>query len=176
MPTTNGDDVDGATTSQPFKWSTPAGWELCQSILTDLRLGYEPHDFQIEGVCKSLDGVDLMAITPTGSGKTGFYVYHAARMAALNVKFMVINSDTREEAFRLRKEQLWESARTYPNIAIAGLEQLTSKDFEKALNDPGFYKRTCGVGFDEVHLLNSWGSSFRKDFQQMGFLKHRMQE
>jgi len=33
------------------------------------RLEYEPHDWQVEGVCQSLDGVDLLAITPTGSGK-----------------------------------------------------------------------------------------------------------
>ncbi|KAJ7853175.1 hypothetical protein B0H14DRAFT_2354449, partial [Mycena olivaceomarginata] len=31
-------------------------------------------------------------------------------------------------------------------------------------------------GFDEFHLLNTWGASFRKDFQQTGFVKARMDD
>lgn len=59
----------------PFKFSTPEGEALCRQILADL-LPFEPHDVQIEGVCKILDGVDLFAILPTGMGKTSFlYMY-----------------------------------------------------------------------------------------------------
>ncbi|KAJ7685855.1 P-loop containing nucleoside triphosphate hydrolase protein [Mycena rosella] len=32
---------------------------------------FEPHCYQMDGICKVLDGIDLVAITPTGSGKTG---------------------------------------------------------------------------------------------------------
>ena len=35
-------------------------------------LPFDPHDYQLEGVCQVLDGLDLLAVTPTGSGKTGF--------------------------------------------------------------------------------------------------------
>jgi len=62
--------------SEPFKWSSPAGQIICRNILKDTALEYEPHDWQIEGVCQSLDGVDLLAITPTGSGKTSYYVIY----------------------------------------------------------------------------------------------------
>jgi superfamily II DNA helicase RecQ len=34
----------------------------------------------------------------------------------------------------------------------------------------------CGLGFDEVHLLNVWGPRFRKDFLQMGFVKARLND
>jgi hypothetical protein len=32
---------------------------------------HEPHDYQLDG-CPVMDGYDLLATTPTGSGKTGF--------------------------------------------------------------------------------------------------------
>ncbi|EPS94578.1 hypothetical protein FOMPIDRAFT_15785, partial [Fomitopsis schrenkii] len=35
-----------------------------------------PHDHQLEGACKALDGSDVLAITPTGSGKTGFLLVY----------------------------------------------------------------------------------------------------
>lgn len=61
---------------EPFTWSSQEGHLLCRRILKDSPLPYDPHDYQIEGVCKSLDGVDLCAITPTGSGKTGYYTMY----------------------------------------------------------------------------------------------------
>ncbi|KAF9489316.1 hypothetical protein BDN71DRAFT_1477129 [Pleurotus eryngii] len=100
----------------------------------------------------------------------------ADRMGTAGLRSLAINSHSREEAFRLRNEELWMTARKFPNVIIAGPEQLRAKEFEKALADSQFYDRISGLGFDEVHLLNSWGSSFRKDFQQMGFLKARMRE
>ncbi|KAJ7248664.1 hypothetical protein C8J57DRAFT_1080039, partial [Mycena rebaudengoi] len=39
-----------------------------------------------------------------------------------------------------------------------------------------FFDHICVTGFDGVHLLNSWGASFCKNFQQMGHLKPRMSE
>jgi len=60
----------------PFKWSSPTGRSLCRQILKGTKLEYDPHDYQVEGVCQSLDGVDLLAITPTGSGKTGYYAMY----------------------------------------------------------------------------------------------------
>ena len=31
----------------------------------------EPHDYQLEGICNALDGVDVVATMATGAGKTG---------------------------------------------------------------------------------------------------------
>ena len=89
---------------------------------------------------------------------------------------LAINAQTRSDAQRLRNEELWTTARTKPNIILTGPEQLKCAEFEKALRDEEFFTRVCGTGFDEVHLLNTWGASFRKDFQQMGFVKARMTE
>ncbi|KAH9931748.1 P-loop containing nucleoside triphosphate hydrolase protein [Amylocystis lapponica] len=54
-----------------FQFSSPAGRALCRSILAR-HFPYAPHDYQLDGVCQALDGVDVLAVTPTGSGKTGF--------------------------------------------------------------------------------------------------------
>jgi hypothetical protein len=75
-----------------------------------------------------------------------------------------------------RNEDLWVTARKGVTVVVAGPEQLKSDKFEKALRDEAFFDRCCGVGFDEVHLLNIWGPRFRKDFLQMGFVKARMTE
>lgn len=97
-------------------------------------------------------------------------------MTTLGLKVSVINADTADEAQRLRNEDLWVAARAEPTIIIAGPEQLTSDGFKLALRDEEFYNRICGVGFDEIHLLNVWGPYFRKAFEQMGFMKARLHQ
>ena len=69
--------------SEPFKWSSPTGQVICRKILKDTTLKYELHDWQVEGVCQSLDGVDLLAITPTGSGKTSYYMMYILVILAI---------------------------------------------------------------------------------------------
>ncbi|KAJ7900931.1 hypothetical protein B0H14DRAFT_2555744 [Mycena olivaceomarginata] len=59
--------------SRGFKWKTNEGHALAQHILHASPLLYDPHNYQIEGICCSLDSTDLLAITPTGRKKTGFY-------------------------------------------------------------------------------------------------------
>jgi len=56
-------------------------------------------------------------------------------------------------------------------VIVASPKQLKSKEFEKAVLDEVFWAQICGLGFDEIHLLNIWGPSFCKDFLQMGFVK-----
>ncbi|KAJ7726616.1 hypothetical protein B0H16DRAFT_1222249, partial [Mycena metata] len=61
---------------QKFVWSFPEGYSLVRRILESTPVPYEPHDYQLEGICKSLDGVNLFTITPTGSGKTSYYIIY----------------------------------------------------------------------------------------------------
>ncbi|KAJ7201498.1 P-loop containing nucleoside triphosphate hydrolase protein, partial [Mycena haematopus] len=197
-----------------FTWSSPDGYALVRRILEPTPLPYVPHDDQLEGVCKSLDGIHLFAITPTGSGKTGYYTIYmlvvlavvadptlcpsasfpsnpcllvicptiplqlemAVNMKLIGLEVIAINSETRSDALRIRNEELWVIARKKPNIILTGPEQLKSVEFEKALRDKEFYTRICGTGVDEVHLLNTWGVTFRKDFQQLGFIQARMDD
>ena len=47
--------------------------------------------------------------------------------AGLQLESLAINSHSREEAFRLRNEELWMTARKLPNVIIVGPEQLRAK-------------------------------------------------
>ncbi|KAF7346927.1 ATP-dependent DNA helicase Q1 [Mycena venus] len=62
--------------SETFVWSSPEGFALARRIVKLTPVPYAPHDHQLEGVCKSLDAVSLFAITPTGSGKTSYYILY----------------------------------------------------------------------------------------------------
>jgi superfamily II DNA helicase RecQ len=53
-------------------FSSPAGQALARELLRPI-LGYDPHDYNIEGTCKSLDGFHLISLIPTGGGKSGFF-------------------------------------------------------------------------------------------------------
>ena len=66
----------------PFIFSSPEGFSLCRRILKE-HLPYDPHDFQIEGICKLIDGIDLLAILATGTGKTGFLSMYMLVMLAI---------------------------------------------------------------------------------------------
>ena len=59
--------------SQPV-YNTEAGRTLVTDILARNQ-SIEPHDYQLEGICYALDGVDLVAAMATGARKTGFYCF-----------------------------------------------------------------------------------------------------
>ena len=66
-----------------FKFSTSEGHQLTCSVLQPL-LPYNLYDDQLEGVCKMADGIDLMALTQMGSGKTGYFSMHMLLLIALS--------------------------------------------------------------------------------------------
>lgn len=53
---------------KPFIFNSTEGHALCRRILKEL-LPYDPHDVQIEGICKVTDNIDLFAVLATGSGR-----------------------------------------------------------------------------------------------------------
>jgi hypothetical protein len=55
------------------KYDSDAGRALCKRIL-EKYLPYEPHDYILDGVCPVMDGYDLLATTPTGWGKAGYFI------------------------------------------------------------------------------------------------------
>ncbi|TCD62749.1 hypothetical protein EIP91_006447 [Steccherinum ochraceum] len=77
--------VGGAEPYKPSGFRSADGQKLLKNILTD-RLPYEPHDYQLEGVGTTLEKQDLLAILPTGAGKTGFFTMYMIAMLALSEK------------------------------------------------------------------------------------------
>ncbi|KAJ7104700.1 P-loop containing nucleoside triphosphate hydrolase protein, partial [Mycena epipterygia] len=193
---------------------SPDGFALVRRILLTALPTFEPHSYQMDGICKVLDKVDLVAVTPTGSGKTGFLFLtilvmiaiaanpslcpsvkfpkdpaivvvcptnsieqqmapsQEENMAKIGIRALMINADTITAA-RIRGEDLWRKAREGISMLILGPEQLISKGFQDLLKCEGFFDRVCALGVDEIHLLAIWGLSFRKAFQQIGFMRAR---
>ena len=53
-------------------YTTAPGRVLVRQILSQCEpVPIEPHDYQVEGICRSLDGDDVIATMATGAGKTG---------------------------------------------------------------------------------------------------------
>ena len=65
MPLTLSDEL--------LKFSSPYAWQVCRNIITD-KLPFGPHDYQLEGITRALDGQDVVAVSATGSGKSA-YIY-----------------------------------------------------------------------------------------------------
>jgi superfamily II DNA/RNA helicase len=68
-----------------YIFSTPKGHNLACRVLQP-QLPYDPHDTQLEGICKAIDGVDIMVLTPTGSGKTRYFTMYMLLMLSLAAK------------------------------------------------------------------------------------------
>jgi hypothetical protein len=49
------------------------GRNLSRRIFTKY-LPFDPHEYQLDGICPVMDGFDLLATTPCGSGKTGYLI------------------------------------------------------------------------------------------------------
>lgn len=64
------------------KFSSLDGQQFIRNLLRPL-LPYDPHDYQLQGVCACLDGKDLIALTATGSGKTGYFSMYMLALRAL---------------------------------------------------------------------------------------------
>ena len=71
------------STSESKVYDTPGCFVLVCKILAQV-LQFEPHDYQVEGVCAVLDGHDLLVTMATGNGKTGFYIMLMLAMHAIS--------------------------------------------------------------------------------------------
>jgi ATP-dependent helicase YprA (DUF1998 family) len=74
MATNVPEEAFNCDTNAHYKiYNTPTGFDHVREILRT-RQPFEPHDWQIEGVCSALDGLDLLVTTATGTGKTGVFI------------------------------------------------------------------------------------------------------
>ena len=86
---------------------------------------------------------------------------------------IVLNSDTIDEA-RRAGINLWHEALVGKTMILLAPEELKNDDFRGLLNNETFYKRIYALGVDEAHLIYFWGSKFRLQFRQIGFLRARL--
>ena len=83
---------------------------------------------------------------------------------------VVINAETPE------RSGMWTRAgESGARVLLLSPEQLTSKRLEKLVNDSGFRNRVCLLAVDEVHLLDTWGNTFRKAYYQIEYIRARFE-
>ena len=73
------------TTTSPNTSSVPLRATISCNILQP-QLPYDLHDAQLEGICKAIDDMDLMVLTPTGSRKNGYFTMYMLLMLSLATK------------------------------------------------------------------------------------------
>ena len=66
------DNKDSDSGNSKYQFSTPKVLHLSRKILGPLH----PHHDQLEGICKMIDGINLIVLTCTGSGKTGYFTMY----------------------------------------------------------------------------------------------------
>jgi len=83
---------------------------------------------------------------------------------------VVINAETPEHS------DMWiRAGEAGPRVLLMSPEQLTSKRLEKLVDSLTFRRRVCLLAVDEAHLLDSWGTSFRKAYQQVQYVRARFE-
>lgn len=70
-------------------------------------------------------------------------------------------------------KHIWKSVESNTTVLLISPEMLATPGFQQLLQTNKFKSRIYALVIDEIHLLNSWGASFRPLFQQIGFLRAR---
>ncbi|TCD64963.1 hypothetical protein EIP91_003376 [Steccherinum ochraceum] len=83
--------VDGAEALKSNRFRSTDSQKLLTSI-HGLYLPYEPHGHQLEGVGTTRENQDLLAILPTGAGKTELLTVHMIAMHALSEELTFCDS------------------------------------------------------------------------------------
>lgn len=137
---------------------------------------------QLEAIDAILDGRDLIAVMPTGSGKSVCYQLPAMRPGTLTLVVSPLRALMRDQVGALRKRgvpaALIDSGVTpkrrrdiYGLAADGGLrilyvapERLFSDDFAEFAQTV----RVDLVAVDEAHCVLQWGSDFRPSYMRIG--------
>jgi len=94
-------------------------------------------------------------------------------MRCAGLTTIAIHADT-ISATRKQNNDLFQVVKRDISMILVSPEQLRSKGFEKLIQCSVFVDRLCMMAVDEAHLMNTWGQSFRKDFQQIGWARARL--
>ncbi|KAJ7586425.1 hypothetical protein C8J56DRAFT_709931, partial [Mycena floridula] len=162
--------------------SSPDGLQLTRELLASC-VPHPIHDYILEGVCKAIDGIDLVSTVKTSGGKSGYFYCYLLLIQVLTqlstpcplqeemssahylkeIKFrnlklsaLTINEDTLRDAIR-EKRDLWAECVKDVSILLISPEQLSTVSFDRLIQNKIYATRVLSCIFDELHLVQDWG-------------------
>ena len=96
-------------------------------------------------------------------------------MQQLGLTAKAVNAVTKAEA-DANDLNIWKIIESDITVILISPEMLSSPGFRMLIDSKVFQLRLYAMAMDEVHLLKTWGETFRPAFRQIGFMRARFSQ